>query len=78
MDLLEQVQKRASKMMMRGWTKNSYVKLGLFRLEKRRLWRDDIASSNILQGTYEKARGGLFTRACRGRTRGKRLLTETE
>jgi len=44
--------------------------LGLFSLEKRRLWGDLIVAFQYLKGVYKKAGEGLFTRACRDRTRG--------
>jgi len=44
--------------------------LGLFSMEKRRLRRDLIAAFQFVQGVYEKAGEGLFTKACSGRTRG--------
>ncbi|KAK4825801.1 hypothetical protein QYF61_002406 [Mycteria americana] len=44
--------------------------LGLFSLEKRRLWGDLLAAFQYLKGAYEKAGEGLFTRECNDRTRG--------
>ncbi|KAK4828416.1 hypothetical protein QYF61_026272 [Mycteria americana] len=73
MDLLEQVQGRAMKM-IRGLEHLSYEdrlrEVGLFSLEKRRLWGDPIAAFQYLKGAYRKAGEGLFTRACTDRTRG--------
>ena len=45
--------------------------LGVFSLEKRRLWGDLTAASQYLKGAYRKAGEGLFIRDCRDRTRGK-------
>jgi len=42
----------------------------LFSLERRRLQRDLIAAFQYPKGAYRKAGEGLFTRACRDRTRG--------
>ncbi|PKU41981.1 hypothetical protein llap_7726 [Limosa lapponica baueri] len=73
MDLLEQVQRRAMKM-IRGVEHLSYEdrlrELGLFSLEKRRLQGDLIVAFQYLNGAYKKAGEGLFTRACSDRTRG--------
>jgi len=73
MNLLEWVQRRATKI-IRGLEPLSYEerlrKLGLFSLEKRRLWGDLIASFQYLKGASKKAGKGLFTRACRDRRRG--------
>lgn len=42
----------------------------MFGLEKRRLWGHLVAAFPYLKTTYKKAVEGLFTRACRDRTRG--------
>jgi len=72
-DLLEQVQRRATKM-IRGLEQLSYEEkmkgLGLFSLEKRRLQGDPIAAYQYLKGAYKKAGEGIFTRACSDRTTG--------
>ena len=73
MDLLEQVQRMATKM-VRGVAclcyEESLSGLGLFSLEKRRLQEDLTADFQYLNGAYKKAGQGLFTRACIDRTRG--------
>jgi len=43
--------------------------LGLFHLEKRRLWGDLTAAFQYLKEACRKAGEGLFTRACSDRTR---------
>ncbi|KFP16727.1 hypothetical protein Z169_05632, partial [Egretta garzetta] len=73
MELLERVQRRATKM-IRGLEPHSYEdklrELGLFSLEKRRLWGDLITAFQYLKGAYRKAGENLFSRASCDRTRG--------
>jgi len=71
MDVLEHVQRRATKMIRRLEHlsyKDRLRELVLFSLEKRRLQRDLIAAFQYLKSAYRKAGGGLFTRACSDRT----------
>ena len=49
---------------------DSLRELGLFSLEKRRLWQDLIAAFQYLKGAYKKDGDRLFSRACSNRTRG--------
>jgi len=44
--------------------------LGLFSLQKRRLWGDLLAAFQHLKGAYKKDGDRLFNRACSNRTRG--------
>ena len=73
MDLLERVQRRATKM-IRGMEHLSYEErlreLGLFRLEKRRLPGDLLAAFQYFKEAYKQDGDRRFRRACCGRTRG--------
>jgi len=72
MELLERVQRRATKM-FQGLEHLSYEdrlrELGLFSLEKRRLQGDLPAAFQYLKGGYEKDEENIFSRACCDRTR---------
>jgi len=70
MDLLQRVQRRATKI-IRGLEHLSYEErlrdLGLFSLEKRRLRGDLTAAFQYLRGAYKKAGEGLLTGSCSDR-----------
>ena len=59
--------------MIRGLEHLSYEdrlrELGLFSLEKRRLWVDLTAAFQYLKRAYRKDGGNIFCRTCCGRTR---------
>ena len=79
--LSECIQRRATKM-IQGMEYLPYEdrmgKLGLFRLEKRRLWGDLIADFQYLMGSYQKERDRLFRRVCCERTRKLFQIKRTE
>jgi len=72
MELLEQVQRRATKI-IRGMEHLCYEERlrewGLFSLEKRRLWGDLIAAFQYLKQAYRKDGESILSRACCDRTR---------
>jgi len=73
MELLERVQRRATKMvrgMQHLYYEEKVRESRLISLEKRRLQEDLIAAFQYLKEAYRKDGEGLFTRTCSDRTRG--------
>ena len=72
MVLLDWVERRAMGM-IRGLKYLSYEdrlkEVGLFSVEKRRLWGDLTAAFQYLKGVCKKTREGIFMRKCSDRTR---------
>ena len=78
MDLLECIQRRATKNYPRDGTplyKDRLRELGLFSLEKRRLQGDPRAAFQYLKGSYRKEGDRLFSRACSDRTMVSNLMS---
>ena len=75
MDLLEHVQRRATKVIqgMEHLSYNRLRQLGMFSLQNRRLQRDLIAAFQYLKWSYRKEGDRLFSRVCGDRTRGNVL-----
>ena len=72
-ELLERVGKKATKMIMgleHPPCEDRLRELGLFSLEKRRLWGDLIATFQYLKGAYKQGESQLFERVDDSRTRG--------
>ena len=56
--------------------KDRLRELGLFSLEKRKLWGNLVVAFQYLKGAYRKAGEGLYMRACSDRTRGNGFTLE--
>ena len=70
MDLLERIQRRATRGLEHISCEDRLRELGLFSLEERRLRGDLLAAFQYLKGPYKKDRDRHFSRTCCNRTRG--------
>ncbi|KAJ7403953.1 hypothetical protein BTVI_74241 [Pitangus sulphuratus] len=81
MNLLEKVQRRATEM-IRGLEYLSYkdrvIELGLFIMEKRRLWGDLIVAFQYLKKAYKKEGEQLFAQEDSDKTRGNGFKLKEE
>ena len=81
MELLERAQRRATKIIQELEhlsSENGLKELGLFSLEKRRLWGDLIVAFQYLNGVYKHEGNQLFTRVGSDRTRGNGFRLKEE
>jgi len=80
-EVLDWVQRRATKM-IRGLEhlpyRDSLWELGIFSMQKRRLWGDLIAAFQYLKLAFRKAGDVLFIGACSDRTRGNGFKLEED
>ncbi|KFQ38027.1 hypothetical protein N332_02844, partial [Mesitornis unicolor] len=79
LEVLQQVQKRATKMIkgLEHFTyKDRLRELGLFSLKKRRLWGNLIVTFQYLKDACKKSGEEMFTRVCSDRTKGNGFKLE--
>ena len=78
MDLLEGIQTKATKMIqgMEHLYKDRLKELGLFSMEKRKLWGDLIMAFHYISEGYEEEGNRLFSRDCCDRTKGNGFKLE--